>query len=102
MRTKAILAALAFSLLVLGCGGGTNGNTVVSDFSPKMGKVGDQVDIFGTGLGGTGGSVTIGGVTATVLQGDDQSITVKVPAGAMTGKIVVNGVSNSATFTVTM
>jgi len=75
-------------------------------FSPNSGPVGTPVVLTGTGLTQTT-KVTFGGVKATnVTVNSDSQITVYVPTGAKTGKIVITtkgGAAKSKTdFTVTM
>jgi uncharacterized repeat protein (TIGR03803 family) len=76
----------------------------ITSFSPSSGAVGSQVVITGTGLAQTT-KVTFGGVAATTFSKTSTKVTVTVPAGAKTGKIVVTtpgGTIASATnFTVT-
>jgi hypothetical protein len=77
----------------------------VTSISPTSGAVGSQVTITGTGLLGAT-QVIFGGVPATSFTANSAtSITATVPAGAVTGKIVVRepGTSGSSAgnFTVT-
>jgi uncharacterized repeat protein (TIGR03803 family) len=77
----------------------------LTNISPTSGSVGSQVTITGTGLLGVN-QVTFGGVKATAFTVNSAtSIAVTVPAGALTGKIVVKepGTSGASvgTFTVT-
>jgi IPT/TIG domain len=77
----------------------------ISSFSPASGPVGTKVVITGQSLTGFT-SVTFGGVKATSFTlNSDTQITVTVPSGAKTGKIVVTTpggtATSAATFTVT-
>jgi hypothetical protein len=77
----------------------------VTSVSPTSAPVGATVTITGTGFGAVQGSstVTFGGVAAPVSDWSNSSITVRVPAGATTGPLVVavaGLASNSVTFTV--
>ena len=76
----------------------------VSGISPSSGPVGSSVVITGTNL--TGVTVKFGGnVTATINGGSDTSLTVTVPAGAITGPITISKAGcndvQTSTFTVT-
>lgn len=77
----------------------------ITSLSPTSGPIGTSVTITGTDFGSTQGSstVTFAGTAATATGWSDTSITTTVPAGAVTGDVVVtvNGVpSNGQTFTV--
>ncbi len=60
----------------------------ITSFSPVAGKVGSTVTIMGTALNYTK-TVTIGGKAATFRILSPSAITATVPAGAVTGKIVL-------------
>lgn len=89
-------------------GGGSAGPLSFSSFTPSTAAVGDTVTLSGSGFGSDMAHlvVTFGTVAGEILSATDTQITVKVPAGAVTGKITVtNGVTNetmtsAATFTV--
>ena len=77
----------------------------VTALSPTSAPVGATVTISGTGFGAVqaNSTVTFGGVAAPVSNWSNSSITVRVPAGAPTGPVVVTvagQASNSITFTV--
>ena len=76
----------------------------ISSFTPTSGKVGTAVTINGNGFT-KATSVTFGGVAATSFQViSDTQIDALVPAGAITGPIVVTtagGTGSKGTFTVT-
>ncbi|PYT87372.1 MAG: hypothetical protein DMG36_25435 [Acidobacteria bacterium] len=77
----------------------------ISSLSPTSGPVGTVVTITGTLFGSTQGSsaVAFNGASATPSSWSNTSIVAAVPAGAMTGNVVVtaNGVSsNGVSFTV--
>src|SRR6266481_3151950 len=71
---------------------------VISALTPASGTVGTQVTITGSGFGATHGisTVSFNGVTASVTNWSDTSISVSVPSGATTGSVVVTlaGVSS--------
>jgi uncharacterized protein (TIGR03437 family) len=78
----------------------------VTTVSPDTGPAGTSVIIAGSGFGATqgGGSLWIGGASATVTSWSDTQIVATVPAGAVSGDLVVlqGGVlSNAVAFTVT-
>jgi hypothetical protein len=77
---------------------------VITGMSVAHGLVGDAVVITGTGFGAAQGSstVTIGGVVATITSWADAQIVVTVPAGAVTGNLVVTtaGGADSEAFTI--
>jgi unsaturated rhamnogalacturonyl hydrolase len=77
----------------------------ITGLSPTSGPVGAAVTIMGTNFGTTQGSsmVSFAGTAATATSWNASSITVTVPAGAMTGNVVVTvagQASNSVNFTV--
>ncbi len=68
-------------------------------FSPESGKAGDIISITGTGLIQTI-NITFGGVKVTQYTvNSDSTLTTKVPAGAVSGKIVVKTPGGSAAST---
>jgi uncharacterized protein (TIGR03437 family) len=75
-----------------------------SSFSPSSGPVGSWVNVSGTGLL-VATNVQIGGKDAQFWPQPDGSVTVLVPAGAMTGRIRIvtptGAVQTSSPFTVT-
>ncbi len=79
---------------------------VISDFSPAKGAVGTTITITGLNFDSIPANnvVKFNGVTATVSQATATQLTVKVPAGALTGKITaaVNSLmaTSSTNFTV--
>jgi uncharacterized repeat protein (TIGR03803 family) len=78
---------------------------VIASFRPASGAPGTSVVITGTGLIQTT-KVTFGGVAATAFTvNSDAQVTVKVPSGAITGKIAITTpggtTTSSGTFTVT-
>jgi hypothetical protein len=87
-----------------GGGGGTGPH--ITSLSQAAGAVGTAITITGTNFGATQGTstVTFNGTGATVSTWSATSIAVTVPAGAITGNVVVtvSGVmSNGVVFTVT-
>src|SRR5205814_4084211 len=79
----------------------------VTSLSPTNGPVATAVTIAGTGFGATKGTstVTFNGVAATPTTWSATSIVTPVPAGAITGNVVVTVgglVSNGMSFTVTV
>ena len=82
------------------------GPPFIISLNPASGPVGTTVIISGVSFGAAQGSSTVtfnGTVAGTVLSWSTTSITVKVPAGATTGNVLVTegGVaSNGVTFTV--
>ena len=79
---------------------------VINGFTPSRGAAGTQVQVSGSGFGGTQGTSTLSfnGVSASVVSWTDTLLTVTVPATATSGTIsaTVNGVSSphSLNFTV--
>ena len=74
-------------------------------FSPTSGKVGDSITLSGTGFIQTT-SITVGGVKVTSFTvSSDLQVTIRVPTGAKSGKIVLTTPGGTATgpgtFTVT-
>lgn len=63
----------------------------LTDISPNLGTVGDAITLTGTGFGNTQGASTVSfaGTAATPSAWSDTSITVPVPAGASSGRIIV-------------
>jgi len=70
--------------------------------TPTAGKVGTQVQIFGTGFSATPAqnSVTFAGAGASVTDAAPTRLVTKVPSGAATGRISVTAPLGSATSTV--
>jgi YD repeat-containing protein len=68
-------------------------------FSPKSGAPGDRMEVIGTGFGTTAGASTVAfnGVSASVVQADQNSLVVMVPPGAATGLITVTNAGGTAT-----
>src|SRR3984893_5629104 len=78
----------------------------ITNLSPSSGVVGTAVVITGANFGTTQGTstVTFGGVQATPTSWNGTSIVAPVPAGAVTGSVVVTvggQASNGSSFTVT-
>ena len=78
----------------------------ITSLNPTSGPVGTAVTITGTNLGATQGTSTVkfNGTTATATSWSDTNIAVTVPAGAITGNVVVTvgtQASNGVSFTVT-
>jgi WD40 repeat protein len=73
---------------------------------PDSGSVGTEVTISGSAFGSTQGTVTFNGVNASINSWTDTQIVAVVPAGAVTGEVVVHSAngsdSNGAAFTVTI
>jgi YD repeat-containing protein len=74
------------------------GTLSLIDFSPKAGPAGSTVTLVGSGFdaAATGNAVSFNGTAATVTAASAHTLTVIVPAGATTGRIVVNNGSGSA------
>lgn len=72
------------------------GPPVISGFAPKFGKVGDNVIISGTSLGGAT-DVEINGVPAPILNDNYFVLNTMVPAGATSGPISVTTPYGTAT-----
>ena len=70
----------------------------ISGFSPASGPPGTTVWITGTGFNATAAqnAVSFNGVAATVAAASATSLTVQVPAGASTGKVLVKVAGNTA------
>jgi hypothetical protein len=88
---------------VLPAAGASAGPTITS-LSVSSGPEGTSVTLNGTNFGGTQGTVTFNGVSATPSSWSATSIVVPVPTGASTGNVVVtaNGQpSNGVRFIVT-
>ncbi len=75
-----------------------SGAPVVCGISPTSGPVGTPVTIWGVNFGSAQGSVTFGSVQATVASGNwgATSILTAVPAGAVSGPVVVTAGGNSS------
>jgi hypothetical protein len=78
---------------------------VLKTITPTSGAVGSSVVLTGTGLI-QAEKITLGGVPVTSFTvNSDQQVTIRVPAGAKTGKIVATTpggtASNPTVFTVT-
>ncbi|MBU4441897.1 MAG: IPT/TIG domain-containing protein, partial [Actinobacteria bacterium] len=73
----------------------------LSSLSKNSGRVGDTVEITGTGFGPTKGAGTVkfNGVNATVTAWGSASITVTVPNDATSGEVVVTTTGGSTTGT---
>lgn len=100
---------IASALFVSSCNqdGEVTLSPTITGFTPASGVVGTTVIITGTNFSATAASntVTFNGTTATVSAATDTQLTVTVPTGATTGKIVVTvnsiTVTSSSDFTVT-
>ncbi len=90
----------------------TAANTLIVDFSPNHGAIGDTVTIYGAGFSATpsqdvvkiakvGGSGA-NGVTATVTAATVTSLTVTVPTGAITGVVYAKNTATNKTNTTTI
>ena len=83
----------------------TLGTPSIDKLEPDSGPVGASVKIKGSNFGGSGGSVTFNGTTATTSNWSHDVIRARVPSGATTGNVVVtnsaNKSSSGTTFTVT-
>jgi len=82
-----------------------NAGPAITAIAPDSGAQGSLVTIEGSGFGASpaSASVTFNGAVATPKQWSDTSITVVIPAGAISGPVLVSvaGVaSNSVKFTV--
>lgn len=112
------MAALSLSTLLVaamaGCGGGATSTApppqpsktpTITSFSPTSGAVGTSVTVTGTNLNGAT-LVSVGGVAAVTFSVvSATSVTVIVPASAVTGKITIvtpqGSASSASNFTVT-
>jgi len=76
----------------------------IAVLTPSSGAPGSTVMITGTGFGATPGSVNFAGGSASILNWNDNSITVTLPGGAFTGNVAVvtaaGLTSNALSFTV--
>ncbi|WP_414450022.1 IPT/TIG domain-containing protein [Burkholderia sp. 22PA0099] len=77
----------------------SSGSIAITTFAPITGPVGTLVTISGAGFDATASnnSVTIGGVSSQVVSATNSQLVVSVPAGAVTGPIVVSDSTGSAT-----
>ena len=77
---------------------------VISSVTPLSGIIGTQITIAGSNFGAQQGQILLAGQAVPVAIWSNTSVTATVPAGAVTGSLVVvgaNGVSsNSVSFTV--
>lgn len=104
------IAAFGIGATLLACGGAQLGSLfppTIASITPSTAHVGDDVEVLGAFLtsGSTALPITFNGVAATqVTVVDDNHLTVRVPAGATTGPVIVTngnlGDSNSFQFTV--
>ena len=62
---------------------------VINGMSPTKAPVGTQVYIAGSTFGSNQGSVTVGGLKATISLWSDTAIDFQVPKGAQSGKVMV-------------
>ena len=98
------------AVVVTVSGSASNGVTFtvgpkINSLSPTSGAVGDSITVSGTNFGSIQGTstVTFSGTSASPSSWSANSITVPVPAGAVTGSVVVTVgglASNGVTFTV--
>ncbi len=79
---------------------------VITSISASTGLIGSQVQIYGTGFGGSEGSiiVTLNGALVTVNAWSATSVTVTIPTGATSGPLAISvapsmNSSNPVTFT---
>ena len=68
----------------------------ITSFTPATGKVGTDITVTGTNLGGVK-TATIGGVNAFFKVKSGTSVVITVPTGAVTGSLVVTTDGGSAT-----
>jgi hypothetical protein len=122
--TATVSSWSAYSIAVTVPSGATTGNIVVnvlgqasagfsftvsatptiSSLSPTSGPVGIIVTVSGSNFGSSADTLTFNGDAATTISWASGTIKAPVPAGSMTGPVVVtvnNGPSNGSTFTVT-
>ncbi|HEY8934786.1 MAG TPA: IPT/TIG domain-containing protein [Cyclobacteriaceae bacterium] len=106
MMNLRTLLVLAFLISVSACSKEED-PVIVSSFEPAAGDYGTEVTIAGS-LFSTephGNTVSFGGVNAKVITASSSKIVVKVPEGAVTGKVIVTANGKSGTsasdFTVT-
>jgi len=85
---------------------GTPSTPQVGNISPTVGRAGDVVAITGKGFGSATGTVSVGGVNATVSYWSTSEVNFTVPAGAPVGNAQVTvtksggGTSNGITYRV--
>src|SRR5436190_22577514 len=104
-RVTTALLSLTAALIVSLSLCAQNTGPAITAISPDSGVPGSIVTIVGSGFGASAGSssVTFNGAIATPKKWSDTSITVVIPAGAISGPVLVSvaGVaSNSVKFTV--
>jgi hypothetical protein len=101
----ALLALVAFALASCGGGGGTTPNPngvrpTITSISPNSANPGDRLVITGLNFGDTQGasSVTLNGVTFTIVSWSDTEIDVTVPTGVSSGiiAVIVNGLESQS------
>ncbi|WP_316414268.1 beta strand repeat-containing protein [Mesoterricola silvestris] len=72
---------------------------VITSFTPTQGLTGSKIEVSGSGFDGTT-TVSVGGVTADWKRNNNNSLTVTVPDGAMSGVIgVVNSLGSGGSTT---
>lgn len=79
------------------------GPPAIGELSPTFGSAQESVTLSGSNFGSSVGSVRFNGTLASVVSWSDQSILVKVPAGASSGPITITKgaeTSNGKNFTV--
>jgi len=98
----------ATSAIDFTCTSSASPTPLITSFFPTSGPIGSTVSIYGSNFSTTpsGNTVTIGGIAAAVTSASPTQLTVTVPQGAISGKILVrvnnlSGVSAEA-FTVTV
>ena len=74
----------------------------ISNISPDSARIGASVTVAGTNFGSVQGTLKFNGTTATPSSWTNTQIVAPVPAGSITGPVVVTqaGASNSVAFTV--
>ncbi len=104
-RMTTALFALTVGLLLSLSLFAQNAGPAITAISPDSGAQGSLVTIEGSGFGASpaSASVTFNGATATPKKWSDTSIKVVIPAGAISGPVLVSvagAASNAVKFTV--
>ena len=72
------------------------GAPTITDFTPQSGAVGTSVTITGTNFGGSTVKFSPNVAAASTTFGSQNSVTVTVPSGAVTGPITISNTGGSA------